>query len=98
MVVSPSGQSLSELHASAASYVAGYLGHWMFVFACEWDTVGKALWDVVKVQRGLGEVKRKSEEESAEEDESDEYLEKEFWSWTSNVWAVEQAAAAQGDE
>jgi hypothetical protein len=95
VVASPSGQLLSELHGSPGSYVAGYLGHWMFVFACEWDTVGKALWDVVKVNRGLADIAQKEGE--AEEDD-DERLEREFWDWTSSVWAVEQAAVQEGDE
>ncbi|TEB33889.1 hypothetical protein FA13DRAFT_1812454 [Coprinellus micaceus] len=94
VVASPSGQLLSELHGSPGSYIAGYLGHWMFVFACEWDTVGKALWDVVKVNRGLGDITQKRE---GEFEDDDEHLEKEFWEWTSNVWAVEQATVQEED-
>jgi hypothetical protein len=66
----------------------------MFVFACEWDTVGKALWDVVKVNRGLGDITQKREGEFGDDDE---HLEKEFWEWTSNVWAVEQATVQEED-
>ncbi|KAF6750362.1 hypothetical protein DFP72DRAFT_910896 [Ephemerocybe angulata] len=106
VVSSPSGHLLSDLHASPASYVAGYLGHWMFVFACEWDTVGRALWHIVKAQRRLDEGAELGHGEGGTEEivkeeveeENDPMLEKAFWNWVKNVWAVEQSRREEEEE
>lgn len=94
-VAAPSGQTLSALHAHAGSYVAGYLGHWMFVLGCEWDTVGRALWDIIVAQKALesGEDSKGGKACNGEEEEAEEdpHLEKAFLNWIANVWAVEQA-------
>ncbi|KAJ2927987.1 hypothetical protein H1R20_g9110, partial [Candolleomyces eurysporus] len=68
--------SLSDLHASVGSYVAGYLSHWMYVFGCEWETVGRALFDVVDQ-----EETSKLGPDAEEKDRAEEA----FWRW-----AVEQ--------
>lgn len=64
--------SLSDLHASVGSYVAGYLSHWMIVFGCEWETVGRALFDVVDQEElcKLGPV-----------DDGKDRAEEAFWRW-----------------
>ncbi|TFK19638.1 hypothetical protein FA15DRAFT_674230 [Coprinopsis marcescibilis] len=81
-VVSPSGSTLSELHAGVGSYVASYLAHWMFVYGCEYETVGKALWDVVLCSQRGGALKG---EDSVSAEEA-------FWVW------VKQTLGNGGDE
>ncbi|KAJ2919560.1 hypothetical protein MD484_g844, partial [Candolleomyces efflorescens] len=63
---------LSDLHASVGSYVAGYLSHWMYVFGCEWETVGKALFDVIDQEEAAKLGPGAGEESRAEEA---------FWRW-----------------
>ncbi|KAG2005507.1 serine/threonine protein kinase [Coprinopsis cinerea AmutBmut pab1-1] len=72
-VTSPAGSTLSDLHGSVGAYVASYLAHWMFVFGCDYQTVGKALWDVVLY------ANLKDDEEGAVD------VEDAFWVWVKQT-------------
>lgn len=76
---SPAGATLSEIHASEGAYVASYLAHFMFMFGCEYDTVGKALWDVVLCSRRSNpDLLAEGKEEKRDVDEA-------FWAWVKET-------------
>lgn len=74
-VTSPSGSSLSDLHASTGTYIASYLSHWMFVLGCEYETLGKALWELVQL--------RGRSDDGEEQEDVD--VEDAFWVWVKDT-------------